>query len=305
MRRLGFWVSLALVITLLSLSYISLKTPTVLAKTWGFTNADFSGVYGSQWTGSINFPALPFSALNGPYALLGRLVSDGQGAITARFIESYNGQIARNEGKGAYTVRPNGTLTMMVSYVTSALGKITFEAEGVLFDDGRQVRLQLTKWVEPALPPGFTGMVATGSLMRQAKSWGWTNADITGSYASRYTGTVSLPAQHPLSILNGPMAIVGRSAMDSEGNVKADEVLCFNGAINRLTNVATLAVNQDGTLRQVVPVDFGALGKATLVFDGVLTDMGNQVFLMLTDLLGVGLPPGYTGVVMAGIEIRQ
>ncbi len=268
------------------------------AKNWGYTNADFSGSYASQWTGTVNFAGGPLAALNGPYGLVGRVVADGNGNLAAKFIESYNGTIMRNAGTGTYGVASDGTLKMVLTY-PAPTGRITFETSGVLFDEGKQVRLIPTAITEPPLPPGYVGMAATASLTRQAKSWGWSAADLCGSYSARYSGTIMLPEGHPLALLNGPFAMVGRTTADGQGAGQATVVESFNGFVFPTATVAAYTVSEDGWVKVT------QVGEVTLVLEGVLSESGSQVYLMLTELPGAGLPANYVGATMTGIEVRQ
>lgn len=287
-----------LVLVVAALCVVFVPSPDGYAKNWGYTNADFSGSYASQWTGTVNFAGGPLAAMNGPYGLVGRVVADGNGNLTARFIESYNGVIRRNAGVGTYEVASDGTLKMVLTY-PAPNGQFTFEADGVLFDEGKQVRLIPTAITQPPLPPGYVGMAATASLTRQAKSWGWSEADFCGSYSASYSGTIALPSAHPLATLNGPFAMVGRTTPDCQGSGHATAVESFNGFVFPAETVTTYTVSEDGWVKVI------QVGEVTLVFEGALSESGGQVYLMLTELPGAGLPENYVGATMTGIEVRQ
>jgi hypothetical protein len=276
-----------------------LPQSSVFAKNWGYTNADLAGSYASQWTGTVNFPAGPMAAYNGPYALVGRLVADGNGNVTAKTITSFNGTIVRNAGAGTYTVNSDGTFKMTMTFPTSEGGRNVIQNDGVLFDEGRQIRLMLSAFLEPALPPGYVGMSTSAILTRQSKSWGWSEADFCGSYAARYTGTIALPEGHPLSLLNGAFVMVGRTTADCQGSGSGSVTESFNGVVVSSDTVSMYNVSEDGWIKVT------QVGEVTLVFEGVLSESGGQVYLMLTELPGAGLPAGYVGATMTGIETRQ
>lgn len=291
----------AVLAALVLVAVISIIGPTVVqAKNWGFTNADFNGTYGSQWTGSVFFPTPPFSSLNGPYSLLGRVAADGRGNLSAKWIECYNGTIIPATGSGTYTVKSDGTLIMNVSYELPSVGTLSLEMTGVLFDDGRQARLMASKIIQPEVPAGFTGMTATTTLVRQGRSWGWTDGDWTGSYAARASGTIALPAQHPLAILNGPFAAIGRITVDGRGNYAGTVLTSLNGFVSEEPATGAYEVGPDGWIKLTVQ---GA--TLTLIYDGVLLDGGNQAYLLLTEVPGAGLPAGFTGITWVEIDARQ
>ncbi len=295
-----YFLFTALLVLAFVISIAGLRTGVVQAKSWGFTNADFCGTFGSQWTGSVYFPTAPFNQLNGPYAMLGRVAADGLGKMSAKFIECYNGTILRSEATGTYSVKPDGTLIMLFSYVLPGVGSFTLEVTGILFDEGRQARVTCSKIIDPPVPAGFTGMAATSTLIKQGKSWGWSDADWNGSFANRSSGVIALPAQHPLALLNGPFAMVGRVTSDGRGGFAGNTLISFNGSMSQQLVTGAYTVSPDGTLKTTVKAP-----QLTLIYDGILVDGGNQLYLLLTELPGVGLPAGYTGVTWTEIHSRQ
>ncbi len=137
---------------------------------WSYSNVDFSGMYAVQLTGSYLFPsANPLSMLNGPFSLIGTIWADGNGHIKKNLTLNYSGQVYRTENaESVYQVTPGGKYTE--TYVAPfGKGTVTITYEGILLNYGKEVRLMITGFAIPGipLPEGFTGMVVSGSIIRQ------------------------------------------------------------------------------------------------------------------------------------------
>jgi hypothetical protein len=136
----------------------------------GYRNADFYGSFASQWTGTSNFPVpagSPFSALNGPYCLTGRVVADGRGGLTGSVIDTYNGTQFSYSFQGTYQVSPDGTVTLFVVADLTPFGKFPLVVYGVLFDNCKQVRVTLLGKPVTGLPYSQVGGIAVGTLWKQ------------------------------------------------------------------------------------------------------------------------------------------
>lgn len=133
-----------------------------------FSNRSLRGAYIAQSTGTTNFPIPPLSDLNGPSAITGRLVADGYGNMSGTAVQIRNGVLMSMEVTGTYEVEEDGTFSTTVVGETP-LGPLSVEYYGVLFDGGKQAKLTAVAVNIPGIsfPPGFVGMTATGSLVRQ------------------------------------------------------------------------------------------------------------------------------------------
>jgi hypothetical protein len=141
------------------------KTPIALAQSLGYTDDDLAGTYSSQWTGSVVFQDKPLSAMNGPWAMNGKTVADGQGNIWGSYLECYNGYILPTNYKGTYHVNRDGTVKVRVTGDIPNVGSLTMEMDGVICDKGKQARFIGSK-IE-GFPPNYVGIVAVGTAIRQ------------------------------------------------------------------------------------------------------------------------------------------
>jgi hypothetical protein len=161
-----------IVVSILAVAFLLFganTNPTVSAKHWGFTNDDLVGWYALQLTGNYVFPSAPLSALNGPFAVTGRVWADGQGHLIKRLVANYNGQVYHFENlPSSYTVNTDGVYTETFPVQLGPLSAtVTFE--GVLINDGNEVRLMVSGFSAPPipLPAGYAGMVIAGSMIKQ------------------------------------------------------------------------------------------------------------------------------------------
>lgn len=140
-----------------------------------------------------------------------------------------------------------------------------------------------------------------------AKSWGFTNADVWGSYAAQWSGTMLFPTGHPLAMLNGPYASVARVWFDGQGNVKGTSYENYSGLLLTVPFQGTYQVNEDGTAK--MSATFTLFGQpATLEFLVILGDEGKQARILhvgptASDPRIPGMPN--VGTVLSGSAIRQ
>jgi hypothetical protein len=81
----------------------------------------------------------------------------------------------------------------------------------------------------------------------------------------------------------------------------------YNGQTYRIEDAeSAYQVNLDGTYTETFVVQFGQ-AQATITYDGVLVNGGDEARLMVTgfSMPGISLPPGYVGMVVSGSMIRQ
>jgi hypothetical protein len=98
-----------------------------------------------------------------------RIVADGHGNLNGSGVEVLNGQALTLPFTGTYTVEEDGTLQVILTATTPGLGTLSIQVYGFLFDEGKQVKLIYAGVMIPGvnLPPGFVGMTAAGSWIRQ------------------------------------------------------------------------------------------------------------------------------------------
>lgn len=147
---------------------MSYRTPSAHAKLWGYTNNDLWGSYHVQFHGTVNFPPdTLLAAFNGPFALNGRIVSDGQGKLKKQIVASVNGQIQRGTYDAVYDVKPDGTFTESFAFPVPQLGALVLSFDGVLTEDGKRAHLILSGIAGAPLPPNYVGMGIVGEMERQ------------------------------------------------------------------------------------------------------------------------------------------
>ena len=139
------------------------------AKHSNFTSRDLRGAYIGQCSGTMDFPSPPLSYMNGPFVMTARIVADGQGNLSGSGVEVHNGQAVALPFTGTYTVEDDGTIWITLTGTTPGLGSLSIKVYGFLFDEGKQVKLIYAGVMIPGfeLPPGFVGITAAGSWIRQ------------------------------------------------------------------------------------------------------------------------------------------
>lgn len=168
MRRITLITVCAAFALLFCFWQFQLRTPSALAQSQGYTEADLAGVWIVQWTGNVVWPkGSPAEILNGPWAENQRIVLDGAGSGFANSIACFNGQIFRITYQGSYQTARDGRVKFAVVGEAPGLNKIAVEFEGVICDSGNEIRVILTRHLAPGVPEGFTGIVATGVFRRQ------------------------------------------------------------------------------------------------------------------------------------------
>ncbi len=137
----------------------------------------------------------------------------------------------------------------------------------------------------------------------RAKDSNFSNQDLRGAYVAQGTGTAAFPPDHPFSVLNGPMATIGRFVADGCGNISGFAVQVNNGAVGRQLFTGTYSVEADGSF-SVTMVGDTAFGTLAVEYSGVLFDEGKQAKVMQVGIPGV-LPQGLAGITYTGTFIRQ
>ena len=112
-----------------------------------------------------------------PVRLLGRVQANGNGALTALFVESINGNIGEERSTGSYTVSSDCTFTMSYQLAGSPMimrGSLSGRGEAafvVLNPQGRTVD------VPPFGPEEINGVVASGTMLQESISHADRHAD--------------------------------------------------------------------------------------------------------------------------------
>jgi hypothetical protein len=152
-----------------------LETPAIQAKGINWSDWDVRGIWASQLTGSIMFPAaLPGASANGSYCLTGRVEADGFGNVQGTVYDNYNGMLLNYTWQGTYQVNPDGTMTVETT-VELMENPYHLTMFGVICDKGDQIRLTQ---VGPTMgeigasgmlgvPDNFLGTTIVGSWIRQ------------------------------------------------------------------------------------------------------------------------------------------
>lgn len=123
------------------------------------------------------------------------------------------------------------------------------------------------------------GLLLFNTPSTHAKVWGFSNADLWGSYASQLSGTIVFPADHPMAIFNGPYALTGRVWADGQGNAKGTVYDNYGGLLLNYSWNGTYQVNEDGTFK--LSTTLSLFGQPyPLVMFGVICDEGKQVRLL-------------------------
>lgn len=153
---------------------LALPAQTLLAESGNYSNHSLRGAYVAQSTGTAFFPpGHPLSASNGPYAVTGKMVSDGYGNISGFSVQIRNGMLVPLQFTGTYEVEEDGTFSVTVTGENPLGQQLSVEYYGVLFDEGKQAKMTAVGIsipgvpLPPELPPNFVGMTETGSLIRQ------------------------------------------------------------------------------------------------------------------------------------------
>jgi hypothetical protein len=141
----------------------------------------------------------------------------------------------------------------------------------------------------------------------QAKSMGYTEADVWGSYASQLTGSINVPAGHPYYAFNGAYALTGRVFADGQGNARGTVYDNYNGFLLNYSWEGVYTVSKEGFLTLTTALDLSAvgMGKLPLQMSGVLCDEGKQIRLMMTGpgMKVQGIP--WVGATIIGSWMRQ
>jgi hypothetical protein len=66
-----------------------------------------------------------------------------------------------------YRVSEDGTIILSFERNYPGIGPVTFEMEGILFDEGRQARMTVTGLTGAGLQDDNAGMTIVGTIVRQ------------------------------------------------------------------------------------------------------------------------------------------
>jgi len=151
------------------------------------------------------------------------------------------------------------------------------------------------------------GLLLLRAPSTQAKSTGYTEADVWGSFASQLTGSINVPAGHPLAAFNGAYALTGRVFADGQGGARGTVYDNYNGYLLKYSWEGAYTVSKEGFITLTALLDFSALGmgKFPLEMSGVICDEGKQIRLTMTGPATKvqGIP--WLGATIIGSWMRQ
>ena len=162
------------------------------------TNKDFIGAFGFFGTGHVI--QSPVTILTGPFARLGKFVSDGNGNLSFTSTAGFNGYLIPQDFPGTYTVNPDCTFSSVVLLPDPINLAVTFI--GTLSDDGYEIRDLFVN------PPG----VVVYGAGRKQQLGECTNRDLFGSYQLELSGS-TLQASGSRVVFSG----LGRIEADGAG----------------------------------------------------------------------------------------
>jgi hypothetical protein len=229
------------------------------ARTCG--NQDFSGVYGTLAEGTVVNAPVP--SLVGPFARMGRGVTDGRGNFSAQTIDSFNGVITTADLVGTYVVSPDCRITLNLLVPLPQIPfPVPFTFEGALADNGREATVIV------ADPPGAAIRV---QLLQQNRG-NCSNRDLNKSFRVSLGGAIiSQPPNPP-----GFFTRVGTMTFDGDGRFTANTRVSYNGLITSESFPGTYAVNANCFLTITY-----TLGQQ-YVWSGFLTDNSDAANLVVT-----------------------
>jgi hypothetical protein len=229
------------------------------ARTCG--NQDFSGVYGTLAEGTVvNAPA---PALAGPFARMGRGVSDGRGNFSVQTIDSFNGVITPANLAGTYVVSADCRITLnLLVPLPGVPFLVPFTFDGALADSGREATVLV------ADPPG----AAIRVQLTQQNMGSCSNQNLNKSYLLSLGGTIiSQPSNPP-----GFFTRVGTMTFDGKGSFTASTTVSYNGLITSesFSGTYTVAPNCFVTIAYTLGQPY--------VWSGMLTDNSAAANLLVT-----------------------
>lgn len=188
--------------------------------------------------------------------VLGQIVADGQGTLTASWTLNVNGAISTGTSTGTYSISNNCTGTM--TFNTEDLSPANFS---VVFDNGAH-GFQMIQIDSGTTQVGFG--LAQGTV----------TCGLTGkkqSFATNLSGILFPSAEVE--------AIVGGLILDGKGHISGSETFSVFGVISQAPVTGTYTQNADctGTM-QITPA-----GSATTNFNTVLVNGGKEMLLIETD----------------------
>jgi len=213
------------------------------------SNATLKGAYGY-------YHGRPGGSQSGIKGVVGQIVADGQGILTASWTFSMNGAISTGTSSGTYSISSNCTGTL--TFNNEDLSPANFS---VVLDDAAH---------------GFQ-MIQTDSGTTQlgfGLAQGTVTCGLTGkkqTFATNLSGILFANSEVE--------AIVGRLTLDGKGNIVGDEIFSMFGAISEVPVTGTYTQQADCTgTAQLTPS-----GSATTHFNTVVVNGGKEMLLIETD----------------------
>ncbi|MBI3894601.1 MAG: hypothetical protein HY313_01585 [Acidobacteria bacterium] len=234
-------------------------------------NEDYKGAYGVLALGSIVGGAPP--EFLGPFARVGRQVSDGKGSVSVESTISINGLILPQSFSGTYFVSPDCTITF--SFLETYPGDIVlpFTVFGVISENGREVFNTIIS------PPGT---VIRGPIYRRQEKSNCSNQDLSKGFQLNMSGTIEFQPGVPAL---GSFTRVGRLEFDGKGGFTAKTYADYNGFAGIPENFSgTYSV--DSLCNVTIEYTLGL----TYTWVGTLTDNSSRADLIVVS------PPGATVV---------
>lgn len=104
-----------------------------------FSTASIRGSYATSYSVALPNPSGPTQYLSGT----GVYQADGVGHLTGQETTNTNGQVCSGTMTGTYTVNPDGTGTVSVTFTATTPGcpDVSFQQSLVILDSGRIVRV--------------------------------------------------------------------------------------------------------------------------------------------------------------------
>ena len=229
------------------------------------TNHDFIGAFGFFGTGYVI--QSPVTSLTGPFARLGRFVSDGNGHLSFTSTASFNGFLIPQDFPGTYTVNPDCTFSALVSLPDPINLPVTFI--GILSDDGNEIRDLFVN------PPGVV-VYGTG---RKQKLTECTNRELFGSYQFELSGSTLQPGAGRI-VFSG----LGRIEADGAGNIIGKLGSNYDGLALQEDISGTYTVQPNCVFQ--LKYYTGGEGKGPndgVTLKGVLIDRGTGAYVMVLD----------------------
>jgi hypothetical protein len=249
----------------------------------GCSTRDLAGVYGMFATGTILIVPAPVIP-TGPFARVGRVVSDGNGNISITNTASYDGTIVTESYTATYTVSSDCSIDIkpLVPF-PPPVGNVPFEFVGALADGGKDAAVVVCGIGAPCSAGAPTGAVLRVLLSRQDKNQSQcTTRDLSGAFQLDMAGTVVTGGPAP-----GPFARDGLLAFDGKGGVSGHATANYSGFVLETEDITgTYKVDSLCNLS----ITYALPAGTTHSWTGTLTNHSNAAYLIVAE----------TGDVIAG-----